>query len=255
MVILDILNNNKWKRPVYFATTVGRDKYLNLQEYFQLEGFAYRLVPIRTKAKEKDQQFGRVDATIMYDNIIKKFKWGNMNGPKVYLDENNMRMSMNIRNNFSRLADQLVAEGKTDSAVAVLDKCEELMPNKKVPYNYFNLLMAATYFKAAQVDMHRMGKERTSMEVNVLPAAVKKGNAVVRQMVDNNEKEILYYLSLEPKFRDSVADELQRAFYMLQELGVITEQYGEKELAKEIDSKLNRLISIIQPERGGPVPK
>ena len=253
MIILDIINNNKWKRPIYFAVTVGRDKYLNLQEYFQAEGFAYRLVPVRTKVK--DSQIGRVDSKVMYDNIINKFRWGNMNDPKVYLDENNSRMSMNIRNNFVRLADQLVVEGKTDSAIAVLDRCNELVPNKKVPYNYFNLLMAEAYYKAAQYDMHRMGKERTSMEVNTLPAAVKKGNEVVRQMMDNNEREIIYYMSLEPRLRESVGEDLQRAFYLLQELGVITEQFGEKELSKEINAKLSRLISVIQPEKGTPVPK
>jgi tetratricopeptide (TPR) repeat protein len=253
MIILDIINNNKWKRPIYFAVTVGREKYLNLQEYFQAEGFAYRLVPIKTKVKEG--QIGRVSSNLMYNNIINKFKWGNMNDPKVYLDENNMRMSMNIRNNFVRLADQLVVEGRTDSAVAVLDRCNELVPNKKVPYNYFNLLMAEAYYKAAQFDMHKMGKERTSMEVNMLPAAVKKGNEVVKQMVENNEKEILYYLSLEPKFRDSVTEDLQRAFYLLQELGTITEQYGEKDLSKEINAKLASLFSVIQPEKLNTVPK
>jgi len=183
----------------------------------------------------------------MYDNIINKFKWGNMNDPKVYLDENNMRMSMNIRNNFVRLADQLITEGKTDSAVAVLDRCNELVPNKKVPYNYFNMLMAEAYYKAAQFDMHKMGKERTSMEVNTLPSSVKKGNEVVRQMVENNEREIIYFLSLDPKFRDSVSEDLQRAFYLLQELGSITEKYGEKELSKEINTKLSSMFSIIQP--------
>ena len=253
MIILDIINNNKWKRPIYFAVTVGREKYLNLQEYFQAEGFAYRLVPIKTKVKEG--QIGRVNSGIMYDNIINKFKWGNMNNPKVYLDENNMRMSMNIRNNFVRLADQLIVEGRTDSAVAVLDRCNELVPNKKVPYNYFNLLMAEAYYKAAQFDMHKMGKEMTSMEVNMLPASMKKGNEVVRQMVDNNEREILYYLSLEPKFRESVSEDLQRAFYLLQELGVITEQYGEKDLSKEINGKLNKMFSIAQPEKGTIPPK
>lgn len=253
MIILDIINNNKWKRPIYFAVTVGREKYLNLQEYFQAEGFAYRLVPIKTKVK--DGQIGRVSSKLMYDNIINKFKWGNMNDPKVYLDENNMRMSMNVRNNFVRLADQLILEGKTDSAVAVLDRCEELVPNKKVPYNYFNLLMAESYYKAAQYDMQRMGKERTSMEVNMLPSAIKKGNEVVRQMVENNEREILYYLSLSPKFRDSVSDDLQRAFYLLQELGVITEQYGEKDLSKQINDKLNRMFSVIQPGKGNSSPK
>jgi hypothetical protein len=253
MIILDILNNNKWKRPVYFAVTVGKEKYLNLQEYFQAEGFAYRLVPIKTKVK--DGQIGRVNSQIMYDNIINKFKWGNMNDPKVYLDENNVRMSSNVRNNFVRLADQLIVEGKTDSAVAVLDRCEELVPNKKVPYNYFNLLMAEAYYKAGRYDSLKMGMERTTKEVNTSHAAVKKGNSVVRQLLDNNEREIMYYISLEPKFRESVTEDLQRSFYLLQELGIVAEQYGEKDLANEIKAKFKRLISIVQPEQGSAVPK
>jgi glucose-6-phosphate 1-dehydrogenase len=115
--------------------------------------------------------------------------------------------------------------------------------------------MAEAYYKAAQYEMHKMGKERASMEVNTLPGSVKKANEVVRQMVDNNESEILYYLSLEPKFRDSVTEDLQRAFYLLQELGVITEQYGEKDLSTEINAKLGRMISKVQPERLNSSPK
>ena len=103
LMILDMIANNNWKRPIYWAITVGRDKYLNLQDYFQAEGFAYRLVPIKTPASSG--QVGRIRTDVMYDNIINKFKWGNMNDPKVYLDENNVRMSMNVRNSFVRLAD------------------------------------------------------------------------------------------------------------------------------------------------------
>jgi hypothetical protein len=115
--------------------------------------------------------------------------------------------------------------------------------------------MAEAYYKAAQYDMRRMGKERTSLEVNMLPSAIKKGNEVVRQMADNYEHEILYYLSLDPKFRESISSELQLDFQLLQELGVITEQYGEKELANEINVKLDKMISVIQPERGNSIQK
>jgi glucose-6-phosphate 1-dehydrogenase len=69
-------------------------------------------------------------------------------------------------------------------------------------------------------------------------------------MADNNEREILYYLSLDPKFRDSVSEDLQRSFYLLQQLAVISEKYGEKELSREINAKLSKMISAIQPERG-----
>jgi hypothetical protein len=253
LMILDMIANNNWKRPIYFAVTVGRDKYLNLQDYFQAEGFAYRLVPVKTPTT--DGQVGRVDSKIMYDNIINKFRWGNMNDPKVYLDENNMRMSMNVRNNFVRLADALITEGKSDSAVAVLDRCNELVPNEKVPYNYFNLLMAESYYKAARGKMQIMGTDSLSREVNLNPAFVKKANDVIRIMADNCEKELIYFFSLEPKFRELVGEDLQRSFYIMRELGDLANKYGEKEIGDDITKRLNNLLSIVQPEVVNPPSK
>ncbi|MBL0105526.1 MAG: hypothetical protein IPP51_18145 [Bacteroidetes bacterium] len=84
----------------------------------------------------------------MYDNVMNKFVFGNMNDERVYLDENNLRMTTNFRINFSRLAEELMLEGKRDSAIKVLDKCVEVMPDKTVPYNYFMTKVAELYFRA-----------------------------------------------------------------------------------------------------------
>lgn len=245
LMILDMISNNNWKRPIYFAITVGRDKYLNLQDYFQTEGFAYRFVPIKTTAA--NGQVGRVRTDVMYDNIVNKFKWGNMNDPKVYLDENNVRMSMNVRNSFVRLADGLLSEGKRDSAIAVLDRCNELVPNEKVPYNYFNLLMVEAYYKAAH-NLKTIDTDSLSREVIVFPAASKKGNDVVKVMAKNCEDELKYYFTLEPRFRTSVQEELQRSYYIMRELSNIAEHYGEKALSQDVAKRLNDLLSVYQPE-------
>jgi len=250
LMILDIIANNNWKRPIYFAITVGSDKYLNLQNYFQTEGFAYRLVPIKTTSSTG--QVGSVRTDVMYNNIINKFKWGNMNDPKVYLDENNIRMSMNVRNSFVRLADGLLAEGKRDSAIAVLDRCNELVPNEKVTYNYFNLLMVESYYKAAQSNMGNLNTDSMAVEVNVFPAAVKKGNDVVRIMANNCEEELKYYFTLEPRFRATIQEDLQRSFYIMRELSNIAGHYGEKALSDEVAKRLNDLISVYQPELASP---
>ncbi len=250
LMILDIISNNNWKRPIYFAITVGRDKYLNLQDYFQTEGFAYRLVPIKTPSE--GGQVGSVRTDVMYNNIINKFRWGNMNDPRVYLDENNIRMSMNVRNSFVRLADGLIAEGKRDSAIAVLDRCNELVPNEKVTYNYFNLLMAESYYKAARNNMMNRGLDSTSVEVNIFPAAVKKGNEVVNIMANNCEEELKYYFSLEPRFRATIQEDLQRSFYIMRELSNITSHYGEKALSENIAKRLNDLVKVYQPELAEP---
>ena len=74
--MLDILATNNWERPIYYAVTVGDEGYLGLQNYFQLEGLAYRLVPFNAKAF--DGQVGKVNSSIMYDNMMNKFKYGNM---------------------------------------------------------------------------------------------------------------------------------------------------------------------------------
>ena len=108
LMVLDILANFAWERPIYFAITVGNDNFMGLDDYFQLEGLAYRFVPVKTKSL--DGQTGIVATDEMYDNLINKFKWGNMGDPNVYLDETNMRMTMNFRNNFARLADALIME-------------------------------------------------------------------------------------------------------------------------------------------------
>jgi len=253
LMILDIIANNNWKRPIYFAITVGRDKYLNLQDYFQTEGFAYRLVPIKTPATQG--QVGSVRTDVMYNNIINKFKWGNMNDPKVYLDENNIRMSMNVRNSFVRLADGLLEQGKRDSAIAVLDRCNELVPNEKVPYNYFNLLMVRSYYQASRNNMKNMTMDSLAMEVNVYPAAVKKANEVVRIMADNCAEELNYYFRLEPRFRATIQEDLQRSYYIMQELSNIAGQYGEKTLSEDVAKRLNDIVKVYQPELASPQPK
>ena len=106
MMVLDILANFKWERPIYFAITVGSGNFMGLEKYFQLEGLAYRFVPYI--AQSTDGQTGEIATDIMFENLVNKFKWGNMQDTSIYLDETNMRMTMNFRNNFARLADALI---------------------------------------------------------------------------------------------------------------------------------------------------
>jgi hypothetical protein len=150
LMVLDLLATNNWKRPVYFAITTGGDSYIGLENYFQLQGLAYRLVPVKTKSI--DGQTGSINTKVMYDNLMNKFKWGNIQNPHIYLNQDNMRMIMNFRNNFARLANNLIIQGKKDSAIAVCDRCIKVMPEKTIPYDYFILPIAETYYKAGKID-------------------------------------------------------------------------------------------------------
>ncbi len=221
LMVLDMIDQTNWERPIYWAITVGRDKYIGLQDYFRLEGFAYRFVPVRTKST--NLQTGGVNTSLMYQYMMKDFSWGNMEKTNVYIDENNGRMMMNIRNNFNRLAEGLISEGKNDSAIAVLDRCMELIPHRTVPYNYFTIMMGESYYKAG---------------------AVEKGNEMIRFINELYTQELDYYLSLNQKFANVIDAEIQRILYFMREMSSISAQNGQEELAKEIASGFEKYLKV-----------
>jgi hypothetical protein len=144
IMTMDLIESNNWERPVYFAITASRDNYLNLDKYIHREGLAYRLLP--ATGKSNDLFSGNVNTEIMYPNLMEKFRWGGMENPGIYLDENNLRMISNFRYSFATLANALYEEGKVDSARKVLDRCIELTPHERIPYNMSILPVIQTYY-------------------------------------------------------------------------------------------------------------
>ena len=148
LMVLDILANFNWERPIYFAITVGRDNFMGLEKYFQLEGLAYRLVPY--VAKSPDGQTGVVHTEKMYERLVKNFEWGGFNNSALYFDETNTRMVMNFRNNYSRLAEALFQKGDTARAIETLDKCMAEFPRDVVNLSYFSLPIIDIYYKLGE---------------------------------------------------------------------------------------------------------
>ncbi len=219
LMILDILAANDWKRPIYFAVTTGDDAYLGLQEHFQLEGLTYRLVPVKTN-NSGDGQTGRVNTDLMYENMMNKFKWGGMETKDIYMDENNRRMCMNLRNNFGRLANELIKEGKKDKALKVLEKCIEVMPDEIIPYDFFMLQVVEGFYKLNENE---------------------KGNTVLKRMFEIYEDNAKYYLSLSPKYQKTLERERDQAMAIMQRLTQIVQQYSQEELGKELEERFNVL--------------
>jgi hypothetical protein len=139
-MILEMLNNNNWERPIYYAVTVGNECNLGLKPYMRNEGLARRITPIADSLG--------VNIEKMYDNMMHKFRWGNVSDPNVYLDENNLRMCGNMRRFFVQLADALVAKGDKKRAKEVLDHAMEVMPTTTVPSDYIITAVAEVYYKA-----------------------------------------------------------------------------------------------------------
>ncbi len=144
LMVLDIVNANLGKRPMYFAISVSPGSYLGLQKYFQLEGLAYRIVPITGKSKGIYE--GRVNTDIMYENLINRFKFGNIDQNGVHVDSDLRRMIYNFRGNYQALADELIAKGDKKRAKEVLDHSLQYMPENAVPYSIFMISYVQSYY-------------------------------------------------------------------------------------------------------------
>ena len=196
--MLDILATNNWKRPVYFLSTqVPRS--LGLEDYLQLDGFAYRLVPYKTPPTDGFAEAGRVNADSLYDKLMNRFRWGNMNDPKIFMDYNTVRTTniLGIRRCFSRLADEYTKRGNREKAIRVLDRCMELMPRQSVPYDIFMLPVIQAYYSAGET----VKAKQISAEYKAILG-----------------KELDYYNSLNDRLRKGVEYERRYAEYVMKEL-------------------------------------
>ena len=145
LMILELLKENNWKRPIYFAVTVGDDYYLGLNDHFELTGLAYQILPIGVKGSGPS-----VNLDQMYDNMMNKFRYGNIADPKVYLDENISRMCHTQRMMFSQLVSALVAKGDTVRARKALEYCNKVIPGSTVRHDYISTQLADSYYKLGE---------------------------------------------------------------------------------------------------------
>ncbi|WP_417589477.1 DUF2723 domain-containing protein [Owenweeksia hongkongensis] len=206
IMVVDLIANNDWSRPIYFSVTVGNSSksFFWLEDYFQLEGLAYRFVPVKNETPKGSTDFGKPNTDIMYNNLMNNFEYGNMEVPGVYLDETNRRLSYNLRNTFGRLANQLVDEGEKDKAIEVLDRGMEIMPEEKFELNYFIFSMIEGYYKAG---------------------ATEKARAIVDLFADRLDEELAYYQQFKGDDRAKVQQETRSAASYYQMLIRMVQQY------------------------------
>ena len=148
LLMLDILANNDWKRPIYFTGGSYNDaEYLWMKEYLQLDGLVYKLVPVRTKIpKNNPYELGKIDSELMY-KIVKEWEWGNSNDPNIYHDPETRKNSISFRGNLHRLSLKLLEEGEIKKSEEILDLSLDKMP---VDYfGFYSLLepYISTYYK------------------------------------------------------------------------------------------------------------
>lgn len=217
LIVLDILANNGWERPIYWTVSMGAEQYLGLEDYFQLEGLAYRFVPIYTPSR--GGQTTRVADDIMYENMVKKFKWGGMN-KGIYIDPETSRMTINLRSNATRLAESLLSKGDSARAREVLDVVMREMPHSHVPLMIFNYRMVELYH---------------------LAGAPERANAIAKDMFDMFESEAKYFRTLRGKYATFYERDMQNAMAIMQEMVRMSTQYGQPDLAKDFQARFDAI--------------
>lgn len=181
LMMLEMLANANWERPIFMAITVGQENHLGLDKFFLQEGLAYRLTPFNFEENGMINDATRehaIDSEKMYTNLMTKFKFGGIKEKGIYLDETVQRMCGSHRRMFSILVTQLLKEGKKDKALKALQYCEKEIPAYNVPHAH----------QVGSVDLAKawliLGKK-------------KQGCEILKTVADNAAQYCRYFLSLD----------------------------------------------------------
>lgn len=213
--MIEQINKEGWKRPVYFATTVGSDMYLSLSRYFRLCGLAYQIVPLENGGTETCD----IDKT--YDNLMNKFVWGNIQDTTIYLDENNRRMCRTQRMMFCTLIGQLLSIGDKERALQATKYCDKTIPCVSIPYDYTSLTLAEAYLICGEK---------------------KEGKRVLRKTIEDNVDYLEWAFRLERGYMSTISRTIRENILTMREVLEIADKYGVPELSEEYNDLFNDYV-------------
>ena len=226
LMMLELISQANWVRPIYVATTVGQDNYMNLGENFVQEGLANRITPFSTYHTDSSGNLipnpgiKQLDTEKTFNNVMNRYKYGGLDQKGLYIDETIMRMCYTHRNLMGTLAMNLIAEDKKDKALQVLEKCQKEIPDYNVPHNY----------RSGSMDL-----------ANAYQLLGKKAEAskIVEELWKNSSQYLKYYTSLDGgRFAASQGDCL-RHFYVMQRLIQIEDNIDKTradKMGRELDA-------------------
>ncbi|QXP66556.1 DUF2723 domain-containing protein [Polaribacter sp. AHE13PA] len=224
ILMLDILANNNWERPIYFTGGANAaEEYLWLKDYLQLDGLAYKLVPIKTPMANKSLfDMGRIDTEKMYTNV-QKWDWRNINDGKIYLDEQTKRNSISMRNSLLRLSEAFAKEGDTAKALEILDLSLDKMPIKDFDHYSLSMGYPEAYYNLKDS---------------------KKARETARTLIDLFKEKLIWLSTFSMEDTELIFDDIDTTLYMYR--NIIT-QVEQGEVDKEyLDDLQNEFISIVK---------
>lgn len=247
LLTLDMVANNIMDRPIYYAVSVAPDAYEGMDKYFQLEGMAYRIVPIENPGHNSQSCPVRTDAC--YHNMVDKFGFGGIKeNPNIYLDENILRMTMNLRGNYARLAQSLIEEGDKAKAIKALDHSLLEMPKERIPYNFFVAQYPSLYYSAGDSakarkltkDMWVSAKEEIAYYQYAFGLVMERA----KNGGDRNEEAMLSQGKFIQENRG-----LQEQLYLMQILYQAAKTFERPEVADALQKEFDDLEMVFEPAR------
>ncbi len=224
LLMLDILANNNWERPIYFTGgSYGDDDFLWMKDYLQLDGVTYKLVPIRTELDRRNPyEMGRIDTDLMYKNVM-SWDWGNSNDPNIYHDPETRKNAITYRSNLARLVETLINEDKKDKAKEVLDLAMDKMPIEY--YEYYTLI------EAYIAGYYQIGEKQKARDL---------WNKVAKKY----QEQLTYFGSLELKDQFNYAEDIVTNVERYRSVVDLLLLNKDKEMIEEKADEFNRYLRL-----------
>jgi len=220
IMVLDFIATNNFKYPVYFSLTSGPNEYLNLGSYLQQEGMTLRLVPYKNPSGAEDGQDTRMYTDVMYNNVMKKFKYGGIEKGDHLIDYVTSRQCNNMRGVFARLARNLAKEGRNKEAIEVVDKCLEVVPNRLIVPDFYSVQLADAYYRAGAIDK-----------------GTKLSNEISKILIE----ELDYYMNVPvAKYYTDIPYDIQRGMYGMNNLIRLAEMNNQKPILDILKPKMEK---------------
>ena len=225
ILMLDILANNNWERPIYFTGGAQDAKeYIWLKDYLQLDGLAYKFVPIRTPIAERSfMDMGRIDTDTMYANV-KKWDWKNSNAD-VYYDPETRKNGISFRNSLGRLADELIREQDFARAEEILDMSLEKMPMDK--YGYFRLVIGhiESYYRIDRPE---------------------KARRIAEFLIGNFQERILYYSGVSSYELSQNFSDLEGTLDLYRYIIATCVEFDTEEYGAELKEQFMQSVTLLE---------
>lgn len=228
LIILDILNQNHWKRPIYFCSTSGVESFLGLDNYLREDGITLRVVPLKKESEGIGRSAYPANRKVLYDNLMNKFVWGNVSG-NIHLDDQTNSFADSFKDIFMDLASSLWDHHEVDSCLAVLDKESLVLPDDMPPLS------------------NQLGEEEFRNQhkayLYFLAGKPKKAVKILEKQLARISDEVHFLYSLGGNYQNSFTQCLQTAESLLTEMEKIAREQSPEILTKIANTRQKMIVN------------